>query len=343
MKGNFIKIVALLSSLLLVFSLVACGEKKDDTTTTSATKPNVEAVGEAEQGENISETDENGEQITDVSVTEESDETTNNDSEDKTTKNNNAAKTTTKKDKVNSNDKTTAATTKKNANQAPVDGSVAEIVAFYNKAANATKAKQNFTYTRKEQTKVIIDDISTKSGSLDLLTKIGNGIIDSVTRGGKPVTAKEVFVNGKPTMGDISLKDSMPIMDNNKMSTLTADGVKSATCKKDGDGYIVTIVLKPEKGTLKQKPPAHAACVNYLRLEVLDLGPLNDNIKSAEMNYIDDTNSGTKFVVRINKNNLLDYMNTYMSIKGGGSGTILGITATAKLHGTYDCEYKFIW
>ncbi len=343
MKGKLLRIIALLSSLIMLFSLVACtGNKNDETTTANTTDAAATEIITNDEGKT--------EVVTVGNKTDETD-TTNEDKtseKEETTSEKTSAEKTTENNKTTANNKTTkpASTTKK-TESAPVNGTIAEIVSFYNNAANRTKAQKNFSANKKELTKVVIDDLDSDSKLFNSLKEeivsIGNGIINRLTGKGTPVITNEVFVNGKPTENDVPKNEWLPIMESPKMSTLTPDGVKSATCKKDGDGYIVTIVLKTEKGTLKKKPPIHASCVNYLRLEVLDLGPLNDNIKQAEMNYIDSTNSGTKFVAKVNKNNLLDYMNTYMTIKGGGTGKLLGITATASLHGTYTAEIKFKW
>ena len=342
-KGKFLRIIALLTSLVMLFSLVACTGDKNDETTEKTTDTVATEIVTNEEGktEIVTVDDKTGEN----STTDKEDKTTDKNS-DKTTsdKATNNDKTTTN-NKTTNNNGTTKPTTKK-TESAPVNGTVAEIVSFYNNAANRTKSR-DFTANKKEQTTVIIDSLSSDSDFFnkyeEKIISLGNSVINRLTGKGKPVIVDEKFDKGKPTISDVSKNAWIPIMENSKMSTLTPDGVKSASCKKDGDGYIVTIVLKPEKGTLKVPPKHHAQCVNYLRLEALDLGIFSDNIKQAEMNYIDSTNSGTKFVAKINKNNTLDYFNTYMTIKGSGTGTLFGLTATAKLHGTYTAEIKFKW
>lgn len=236
---------------------------------------------------------------------------------------------------------------------APLNGSISQIVQYYNYCANISKAEKSFKATKKELTKLTIDDISDikpdnlntdniRRAALSLGNKIAQNNISKQYTG---QTVTEVFSNGNPTMGTESKNDFFPILHSPNMSTLNPTGVRSATCVKDGNSYRVTIVLKPEVGTLTQQPPAHASCTNYLRIDALDLNGLD--ITDATLNYVNDKNEGSTVIAKINKNYHIEYMYTNMSIKGQGTGgmNVLGfdISAATKLHGTYTEEIHFYW
>lgn len=236
---------------------------------------------------------------------------------------------------------------------APLNGSISQIVQYYNYCANLSKAEKSFKATKRELTKLTIDDISDiKPESLNTDTirnaalSLGNNIAQkNIAKQYTGKTVTEVFSNGNPTMGKETKNDFFPILHSSYMSTLNTSGVKSATCTKDGNGYRITIILKPEQGTLTQQPPAHAACTNYLRLDALDLNGLD--INQATLNYVNSKNEGSTVIAKVNKNYHLEYMYTNMSIQGQGTGgmNVLGfnISATTKLHGTYTEEIHFYW
>ncbi len=227
---------------------------------------------------------------------------------------------------------------------APLNGSISQIVQYYNYCANKSKSEKNFKATKKEVTKINIDKITnTKSEPLpDFLKDFGNKVAESYMKKNSGNVITEVFSNGNPTIGNESKNDFFPIIGSPNMSVLEPSGVKSASCVKDGNGYRVTIVLKPEHGTLQQPPKAHAACTNYINLNTLDLSGLT--LTKADLDYVDKTtNCGSKVIAKIDKNYHLEYMFTDMAVTGQGTGSLSVFTANVQLHGTYTEEIHFYW
>jgi hypothetical protein len=156
---------------------------------------------------------------------------------------------------------TSSATTKPAVN-APVNGSVAEIVKFYNTVANATKAQKNFSVRKNEKL-----DCHVTEGALTIL----DGAISSLRKDNPNMT--ETFKNGKGTINpDRTPQSFLPPDNKTYMSRLQPEWVKSATCKVKGKGWEIKLVLKTETVPAKTGvPKQHQSCMETLDVDWNDL------------------------------------------------------------------------
>lgn len=188
---------------------------------------------------------------------------------------------------------------------APVGSDIAKIVAYYNAAANATKAnKGKMTLDIVQGSTTKITDTSFPSA----IKSVGNKLLPNdygtkkhltVTNGNAVGT--KTTVKGETKDENKSINKILPIDNNAKMSTLTAAGVKSATCTKVSGGYKVVIKLKPEVVTsLSAKPTSHYACMDVLNISEDDLGGFK--IEDCKIQYTGGTLTAT-----VNDKNMLTY------------------------------------
>ena len=204
-----------------------------------------------------------------------------------------------------STDNKGTATDKKATDGAPVGSDIAKIVAYYNAAANATKAnKGKMTLDIVQGSTTKITETSFPNG----IKNIGNKLLPNdygtkkhltVTNGNAVGT--KTTVKGETKNENKSINKILPIDNNPKMSTLTAAGVKSATCTKVSGGYKVVIKLKPEVVTsLSAKPTSHYACMDVLNICEDDLGGFK--IEDCKIQYTGGTLTAT-----VNDKNMLTY------------------------------------
>ncbi len=204
-----------------------------------------------------------------------------------------------------STDNKGTATDKKATDGAPVGSDIAKIVAYYNAAANATKAnKGKMTLDIVQGSTTKITETSFPNG----IKNIGNKLLPNdygtkkhltVTNGNAVGT--KTTVKGETKNENKSINKILPIDNNPKMSTLTAAGVKSATCTKVSGGYKVVIKLKPEVVTsLSAKPTSHYACMDVLNISEDDLGGFK--IEDCKIQYTGGTLTAT-----VNDKNMLTY------------------------------------
>jgi len=181
--------------------------------------------------------------------------------------------------------------------KAPVGGTIAQIVAFYNQYANATKAYTGIIKVQKTSGTIsVVNNIAyawaVKSIALDMLPH------DYGPR------ADETFKNGKQIGGTDTLIKHLPHDKNAKMSELEPAGVSSATCVKSGSGWKVFINLKSETvNSLNTVPKYHSQCINTISLKDSDLSPFV--LQKASVTYTD----GTTITAIVNTKGLLDSAN----------------------------------
>ena len=183
--------------------------------------------------------------------------------------------------------------------KAPVGGTPALIVAFYNQYANATKAYKG---------KVTIKRVDGTTGKIEKLSPDWKSIRDQATGmladlNSYPKTATKTFVNGMN--GTDSLQKFLPRSDYKTLSELEAAGVKSATCVKNGTGWKVSIVLKPEQTTnLNDHPKYNYQCMDTVNISNDDLKPFT--LGGAQVSY-----QGSTITAQINSKGLLDSLTLY--------------------------------
>lgn len=247
MKKQVSRLFALLMAIVMIFSFSACGGDNDTTEPESTTKAEeVDASVEETSGTEESTEDTSATDDTDVSATEDND------------------------------DVTTKAPVKISA---PVNGSTAQIVKFYNDYANATKAYKGTVKIKKTEGRV---SKLTKFLGEGKAKDLASGMLEDATGGSS--TKTKTFTNGKCSDGD-SLVKFLPPSKRTTMSTLTANGVKSATCTAVNGGWKVVIKLKQEKVGFNEKPTAHDSCIDILEIAPDDVKPFTINTEATEFNY----------------------------------------------------------
>ena len=183
---------------------------------------------------------------------------------------------------------------------APVGNDIAKIVAYYNTAANNTKA-----YKGTMKLNILQGTTSkiTKSSLPNVAVEVANGLLPNDYPTKKTFTVKngkgEGYNERKQENESKPLNDILPIDGSPKMSTLAPAGVKSAKCEKVANGYKVTLVLKQEViHSLDDKPKHHFSC-----MDVLDI--TSDDIKPFTAKQFDITYPGATLTAVINDKNLL--------------------------------------
>lgn len=217
---------------------------------------------------------------------------------------------------------------------APVNGSKADIVNFFNKYATAMKQYTGkVTVKRVQGTTSKINKMNPdKLLGIDLISKA-----EPLLPNDYPQTSTKTFNGGKASDGT-TLAKFLPA-DDLKAYNVPTEGVKSATCVKQGSGWKVSITLVPESGTgLQYVPKYHSKCFDTLSLSEDDFKPFTP--KSTTVNY----QSGTyTFVLgadgRITSISVSEPANVVCTLTIGGSNS--GIDAD--FTGTWRQDYTFTY
>lgn len=169
-------------------------------------------------------------------------------------------------------------------------GTIPEIVTLYNTAANNAKSYKEGMQVIKSYGH-IIDIKSTDSG-------MPGNLLGNIFKGYNPIVERGMF-----TQGNTDTKDFMPLAGNEKMSTLTAEGVKSASCiELDNGCKMVIINLISEHFTdMSAIPPVHSTCMDT---DVFSFG----DVSSLNINLTDKTYTGATIIAVVNGGIYLDYV-----------------------------------
>lgn len=162
---------------------------------------------------------------------------------------------------------------------APVNGSKADIVAFFNKYATAMKQyKGKVTVKRVQGTTSKINSLNpNKILGIDLVAKA-----EPLLPNDYPKTATQTFNGGKAADGT-TLASFLPASKRAAYNVNPA-GVKSASCVKQGNGWKVSITLVVESGEgLTFVPTHHGSCFDTLSLTPDDFKPFSP--KSTKVTY----------------------------------------------------------
>lgn len=211
--------------------------------------------------------------------------------------------------------------------KAPVNGSKAEIVAFFNKYASAMKS-----YTGKVSVKRV-QGTTSKINSITGGSAIAN-IAQPLLPNDYPQTATQTFNGGKAADGT-TLASFLPASKRAAYKVNPA-GVKSASCVKQGNGWKVSITLVTESGEgLTFVPTHHGSCFDTLSLTKDSFGPFEP--VSTKVNY----QSGTfTFVLNANGTlasiNVSEPANVVCKLKKG-------ISIDADFTGTWKQQYTFAY
>ena len=210
---------------------------------------------------------------------------------------------------------------------APVNGSKADIVAFFNKYATAMKQyKGKVTVKRVQGTTSKINSITGSSA-------IAN-IAQPLLPNDYPQTATQTFNGGKAADGT-TLASFLPASKRAAYNVNPA-GVKSASCVKQGNGWKVSITLIVESGEgLTFVPTHHGSCFDTLSLTKDSFGPFEP--VSTKVNY----QSGTfTFVLNADGTlasiNVTEPANVVCKLKKG-------ISIDADFTGTWKQDFTFTY
>ena len=224
---------------------------------------------------------------------------------------------------------------------APVGSDIAKIVAYYNNAANATKAyKGTIKITCKDGTNTKITETSFPKAAVS----IANDLLpndypktETCTCTNGQVKGTKVKKDGKKSDINKSMNDYIVIYGDSKMSKLTAAGVASATCAKTNGGYKVTLKLKPEQVTgLSQRPASHFACMQVMDITEDDLKPFT--LEQCTVKYL-----GGTITAVVNDKGLLTSYSAVDPMEMSGSLKWTAIKGTATLSATYQGAYTFAY
>jgi hypothetical protein len=276
MKNNLKKIISVILVLTFIFAFSACKGSGTETTTASVTTA---------EGDTTAETTAAGDTTAEVT----------------TLPGGTTAAVTTA-----TGETTTAAavTTTKPAITiiAPVGGSIAQIVAFYNQYANATK-----DYTGKI-------NVQRNMGTKTTITKFGLSIFKGLLQGVldnqlKDKYENKTFVNGKnPSDSNDTLEKFLPRGKGEKMSVLTPPGVKSAACVRDGTGWKVTIILKKEISGIDTPPKYHSSVMDALEIDSKSLDPFTLGDGQVVYGQMTAPYNGATLVAIVNPKGTLDHL-----------------------------------
>lgn len=312
------RIVAILLALIMIFAFAACkskDDKKDDTTAASSQDANADAqdtqAGEAESNAAESSADDS----TAVAPSEGGSEAASQGQQGGSQGGSQGGKT-------------AADIT------APVNGSKADIVAFFNKYATAMKRYTGkVTVKRVQGTTSKINSLSPdKVLGIDLVAKA-----EPLLPNDYPKTATKTFNGGKSSDG-ATLASFLPA---DKLTSYNVDpaGVKSASCVKQGSGWKVSITLITESGDgLTYVPKHHGSCFDTLSLTPEDFKPFSP--QSTNVTY----QSGT-FTFVLNADGTLASINVSEPAKVVCTLTIGGSSKgiDADFTGTWQQQYTFTY
>ena len=132
--------------------------------------------------------------------------------------------------------KETTAGTEEITVDAPVNGSIAQVVAFYNTHANAVKAAERITVKKHNVRNMTMD-----------IPAVLKALMPKSFDPNANETITETFVNGKGIKDAARrLNDFLPVNGTTDVSRLKVSHVQSAVCTEQGEGWAVSIKLKNE-------------------------------------------------------------------------------------------------
>ena len=345
------KLIALLLATAMCLGFVACGDKDNPeaTTTESTTAPSDTAAIGADDTTAPPQTDADGSTLSTTTTT----APPQTDADGSTLPTTTAAPTTT--DQYGSTAPTTPPPTnppvdgKVNGLIPPVNGSVAEIVAFYNAAANATKAAPRVKLEKYDTTQIIVEKFLVSwKWVMELIT---NALADVQTDREKYT---ETFVNGKGTESEgRTIKKFLPVTGQDYMSALKPEAVKSASCVKKGSGWEIKIVLKEETAGIVSPAPQHGSCMDTLEmvLNPNDLDPQFAVEPGAMATYqlpgksqFEGKGEDYSLCASVNASGKLDNYQNYMPCRLVGKVKVKGFGPfDLTLAGYFKTEIRFSW
>ncbi len=303
----FKKIIAVISALVMVASLVACGGNEEPETTTAAPSTTVEEVTTAPATEA---------ETTEAETTAEpaTESTTESTTQPTTTEPTTAKPTTTKAETTTKKPTTTAkpTTTTKKAVTAPT--SKADIVKLYNEA---TVAASNSKPGYQKSTVTTLSNV--EMGALSKISAVRGAVGDFLGEGSSSSTVSKGKFDGKSLV----------------KSTLKTADVKSATCKLSDDGkyYVIKITLVNETN-----PKKSGSALGKVTKDFKDVDEIKSGLADVGAGVESMTVSTTSVVIEAKigvENKRFSSLNHTINMKANLNGVrysiVRGVNASANM------------
>lgn len=228
-------------------------------------------------------------------------------------------------------DDATDAPTQAPAGDSKVPSTPAEVVAAYNKAVNGTKNYKGSCHFKKDST-VSLQVTDCPGGNA--VAKIVQPVIDKLAGS----SSWEADYNNGVNPDGGNLYNALTPGDRD--AALTEEACASATAVAAGDGYKMTVVIKPERstydGTNTTYPVYHQQITNPLNLAEINADPIV--ITAADMSY-----AGATVEVTVDGEGRVTLMTLKMPIEGSGSGKAAFLNATIGIAGSLDDTYTITY
>lgn len=299
------KLTALLLAFAFLLLLAACGDKPQQTTAPESTA---------------------------------SDETTTApDTDDTTTAlTTTAAVTTTAPVTTAPGETTAAATTAPVGIDVPVGGTKAQIVAFYNQYANATKKYMGPITVRRDM------------GTVTQITEMAAGkiILQSILDRQLQDESKTKSFNHGYVGSDKNdtLEKFLPRGAGKPMSELVPAGVKSASCAASGSGWVVKITLYKEVVSGLSTPPKHHSSVmDPMTIDPDDMKPLTIGEGKVTYGDVNSADTGASLVATFNAKGYLIKLRMDAPLQIAGKLGVSGVGVYTVIDGKWWGELTFTY
>ena len=176
---------------------------------------------------------------------------------------------------------------------APVGGTKAQIVAFYNRYANMTKKYTGPVTVKRDMGTV------TKITKMALFKSILQGILDSKLQ---DESKTKSFNNGYVGSDkNDTLEKFLPRGAGKNMSDLSPAGVKSASCAVSAGGWVVKITLYKEVvDGLSTAPKHHSSVMDPMTINPEDLKPFTIGEGKVTYGDVNSADTGASLVATFN-------------------------------------------
>lgn len=202
----------------------------------------------------------------------------------------------------------------------PTSYNKAQALNYYNTSLQ-NSFKQKVTIQKSDKIDIALDAMKPNSS---VVMDVANKIIKNYAT--ENVTTLS-FTNGKDSNGTLA-------SDFGPKTKLTAAGVKSATVKKSGSNYVVTINVVSEKATLSTPPKYNSLCASPLDLATVDL--FGVEVNKADFNY-----PGTVLTATINAKGQVVSSTVTMPLNGTGGAKFLAFNLEATAHGANTVKFTY--
>ncbi len=234
---------------------------------------------------------------------------------------------------------TTAPTTTAPTTAAPTDPaklSKKEVVAALTKAINTLKNERNMTAQKTEATKIVLTECSAKAATNLVNRALENaGVNETVTYNFRDGKAVGTDAEGKAAHEGktVSPRDVIPPAE--KDFALSAEGVESATAKRNGNDTVYTVKLAPERTTLQNPVPKwNAGAIGYVDFSKRQL----TGVTLEEVNI---TYPGSVITATVNADGKIIRLSEYLPLQGDGKAKVTVFSGTAKFSGDVSATWTF--